>query len=379
MRKFFIAAIAAVAVISSCNRHHEAVQPVLLDPVAFVDTLDGTPMALYTLKAGDIVLQATNFGARVASIWTPDRNGDYADIVCGRASLKDYMTPPGERFLGACVGPVANRIGNASFTIDGKVFNFPRNDNGKNTLHGGVWGLDMVPWDVVSSDDSTLVLHYRHANLQEGFPGNLDIEMKYAVTSANEFVITYKAVTDETTHVNISNHPFFCLRGESNGSVEEYEMMINASRYTPIDELSIPTGEVAPVEGTPFDFRTAHLIGERIGEDNEQLRNARGYDQNWCLDKQTLDGIELACTVHDPVSGRFLEVLTDQPGLQFYSGNFFDGKSGGKTGKPYGFRSSMALETQKWPDSCNQPGFTSTLLRPGETYTQTCIYRFSVK
>lgn len=350
----------------------------LIPAANFQSEIDGVPVSLYTLSAGEVTLQVTNYGARVVSILAPDRDGRMADIVAGHNTLEEYVNPPAERFLGACVGPVANRIGGAAFELDGETFHTPVNDNGANTLHGGFRGLDHVVWDVVRATDTTLVLHYLHKDGQEGFPGNLDILMTYSVTPDNAFRVDYSASTDAPTPVNLSNHPFFCLRGEGTGTVEDYQMWIKASHYLPIDAQSIPTGEIAPVEGTPFDFREVHTIGERIGADNEQLRNALGYDHNWCLDKET-DGVELVCRVHDPVSGRTVEVLTDQPGLQFYSGNFFAGAENGKNGKPLTFRSSLALETQLWPDAVNHDNFTPSVLRPGQTYTQTCIYRFSVR
>lgn len=376
MNKTIISLLAVAACTAACSVKS---QPELIPAENFNGTIEGKEVALHTLKGGDVTLQVTNFGARVVSIFTPDKNGTYEDIVVGYSNLDDYVTPPGERFLGACVGPVANRIGGASFTIDGTEYNLPANDNKLNTLHGGFKGLDNVVWDVVSVNDSSIVLHYLHADGQEGFPGNKDITMTYTVTANNEFRVDYKAVTDKKTHINISNHPFFCLNGEGNGTVEDYLMYINASHYVPIDELSIPTGEIAAVEGTPFDFRKEHAIGDMIGEDNVQLKNARGYDHNWCIDRKTANEVELLCTVYDPRSGRQIEVLSDQPGLQFYSGNFFDGTFCGKYGRPLGFRSSLALETQLYPDSANQQGFTSTLIEPGQTYTQTCIYRFSAR
>ncbi|MGM9737788.1 MAG: aldose epimerase family protein [Candidatus Cryptobacteroides sp.] len=372
--RFFAGAAAALLAVSCCRDN----TPALIPAANFDGEVDGKPVALYTLKGGDVTLQVTNFGARVVSIFTPDKNGKYEDIVVGYNNINDYVTPPGERFLGACVGPVANRIANASFTVDGVEYNVPANDNGVNTLHGGYKGLDNVVWDVNSVNDSSIVLHYIHADGQEGFPGNKDITMTYTVTSANEFRVDYKASTDKTTPINISNHPFFCLRGEGNGTVEDYIMHIKASHYIPIDSLSIPTGVIEDVSGTPFDFRKAHRIGEMIGEDNIQLKNARGYDHNWCIDRETESGVEMNCTVYDPETGRQVDVLSDQPGIQFYSGNFFQGTTAGKYGRPLGFRSSLALETQHYPDSPNQPDFPSVLIEPGQTYTQICIYRFSV-
>lgn len=374
MKKVILLTVCALAM--ACTE--KKVMPTLLNPDDFKGEVDGQEVALYTLKGGDLTLQVTNYGARVASIWVPDRDGNYADVAIGRKSLEAYMNPPGERFLGACVGPVANRIKNATFTIDGETYQLPANDNEVNTLHGGFKGLDHVVWEVREVTDSSLSLTYLHADGQEGFPGNLLIAMTYTVTSDNEFRVDYEATTDKPTHVNIANHPFFNLKGEGEGTILDHEMYIKASRFIPVDPLGIPTGEIASVEGTPMDFREAHPVGQWIDEDFEQLRNVRGYDHNWCIDREG-DGVELVCTVYEPESGRFLEVLTDQPGLQFYSGNFFDGTDPGKNGKPILLRGSIVLETQKWPDACNNPSFPSTLLNPGDTYTQTCIYRFSTE
>ena len=322
----------------------------LLPEEAFQTTVDGKPVALYTLHAGDITMQVTNYGARVVSLWTPDREGRYEDIVLGYENIGRYIDNTGERFLGAVVGPYANRIAKGRFTLDGTEYTLPLNNNGQ-TLHGGLKGVDRVVWDVVSATDDKLVLHYLHPDGQDGFPGNLDIEMTYSLTPDNEFRVDYKATTDKPTVANFSHHPFFNLQGEGNGTVE----------------------------GTPFDFREPHAIGERIGAENEQLRNGGGYDHNWVIDRKTPSGIEQAATVWEPASGRTIEVLSDQPGLQVYSGNFFDGTSIGKYGKPQRYRESLALETQKFPDSPNHDNFPSTVLRPGETYTQVCIYKFGVK
>lgn len=350
----------------------------LLPEEAFQTTVDGKPVALYTLHAGDITMQVTNYGARVVSLWTPDREGRYEDIVLGYENIGRYIDNTGERFLGAVVGPYANRIAKGRFTLDGAEYTLPLNNNGQ-TLHGGLKGIDRVVWDVVSATDDKLVLHYLHPDGQDGFPGNLDIEMTYSLTPDNEFRVDYKATTDKPTVANFSHHPFFNLKGEGNGTVLDNVLTINASHTTPVDSVLIPTGQIAPVEGTPFDFREPHAIGERIGADNQQLRNGGGYDHNWVIDRKTESGIEQVATVWEPASGRTIEVLSDQPGLQVYSGNFFDGKSIGKYGKPQRYRESLALETQKFPDSPNHDNFPSTVLRPGETYTQVCIYKFGVK
>lgn len=362
MKNIFLVTLVALA--ASCSSGG----PRLVSPASFDSEVDGKPVKLYTLSNGDVSVQVTNFGARVVSTFTKDRDGKWENIVVGHQNLQEYVTPPGERFLGATVGPVANRIGNAQFQVDGVVYNTPVNDNGKNTLHGGFVGIDNLVWDVTSVSDTSVCLHLLHPDAQEGFPGNLDIDLTYFLDAEGAFHVDVKATTDKATPVNITHHPFFCLRGWNNGSVEAYSMWIKASSYLPIDALSIPTGEIASVEGTPFDFRRAHAIGQFIGEDNEQLRNARGYDHNWCLDKET-DGVELVCKVADPVSGRYVEVFTDQPGMQFYSGNFFEGPE---------FRGALALEAQRYPDAVNQPGFTPSVLRPGEVYSSTTVYRFGV-
>ena len=371
--------MAATVLAVSCSRPETAELP-LLPASDFDTTVNNVPVSLYTLKGGDITMQVTNFGARVVTLFAPDKEGNLADIVVVRKSVSEYANPEGERFLGACVGPVANRISGAGFSIDGVKYSIPANDNEVNTLHGGFYGMDNIAWEVAGATDSTIAFHYLRPDGFEGFPGNLDVTMTYSLTSDNEFKVEYSAVTDKTTPVNISHHSFFNLKGEGNGDVLGYVMTINASEYTPIDSLSIPFGQNESVEGTPFDFRTAHAIGERIDTpDNQQIANAHGYDHNWVLDRKSDKEIETACTVWEPESGRFLEVLTDQPGIQFYSGNFFKGEGIGVSGKPMDFRSSIALETQHFPDSPNNPDFPSVLLNPGERYSHTCIYRFSVK
>ena len=370
MKKVLLAVL-AILCLAACKKEG----PQLFSPEKFNTEVDGVKVGLYTLHNGDITMQVTNFGARVASLFAPDRDGVLENIVVGHNNIKDYITPPGERFLGANVGPVANRIGKARFVVDGVEYDTPVNDHGANTLHGGFLGIDMLPWDVVSYSDTTLVMELCHPDMQEGYPGNLFIQVIYTLTKDNSFRLDFSAVTDKPTPVNVTHHPFFCLRGEGNGSVEEYELCIHASSYIPIDEESIPTGAVLPVEGTPFDFREPHLIGERIGEDDEQLRNGNGYDHNWCIDC-TSPEVEELCYVRDPVSGRVVTVLSDQIGLQFYSGNFFAGGENGSNGKPLGFRSSLALEAQAWPDTPNNPQFGDITLRPDDIYTQTTIYKF---
>ena len=235
----------------------------------------------------------------------------------------------------------------------------------------------MVVWDVFAADDSTLVLSYTHPDGQDGMPGNLEIFMTYTLTSSNEFKVEYLAQTDKPTHVNLSHHSFFNLKGEGNGTINDHILYINGSKTTPVNEVLIPTGDIADVTGTPFDFRKAKAIGTDLYVENEQLKNGSGYDHNWVLDRQTPDQLEMAASVLEPASGRFMEVWTDQPAIQFYGGNFFDGTTDGKYGKALRYRESIALETQKYPDSPNHPHFPSTLLKPGEDYTHICVYRFS--
>lgn len=369
--------LALCTLAAACSQPPKPELP-LLPASAFETTVDGKPVSLYTIHAGDITLQATNYGARVVTLFAPDREGVYEDIVLGYPSIGQYIDNPGERFLGAVVGPYANRIAKGRFTLDSVEYTLPLNNNGQ-TLHGGLSGLDRVVWEVVSANDSTLVLSYLHPDAQDGFPGNLRITMTYAVTSSDEFRVEYTATTDKATVVNLSHHSFFNLLGEGNGPITGHELTIRGSYTTPVDSGLIPLGTFSDVTGTPFDFRQPHAIGERIDADDEQLRNGSGYDHNWVIDPSPEGGIVQVASVYEPAKGRVMEVWSDQPGLQFYSGNFFDGTTTGKYGRPLRWRESIALETQRFPDSPNQPAFPSTVLRPSETYTQTCIYKFATK
>lgn len=373
--KRILALCAVCVIIASCAPKSEIN---LMHAEDFVTVVDGKDVALYTLKNADLTMQVTNFGARVVSLWTPDRNGNHEDIVLGYNNIDQYVNNPGERFLGAVVGPYANRIANGTYTIDGQVYTFPQNNNGQ-TLHGGLKGVDMVVWDVVAVTDSSILLSYLHPDGQDGMPGNLKIDMTYTLTVDNEFKVEYVAETDKATHVNMSHHSFFNLKGEGNGTVNDHVLMIRASRTTPVDEVLIPYGKIVDVEGTPFDFREPKEIGRDLDMDDQQLRNGAGYDHNWVLDKQSCCDVELAASVYEPSTGRYMEVYTDQPALQFYGGNFFDGSTCGKYGRPLRYRESIALETQKYPDSPNHDNFTDTLLRPGEKYEHVCIYRFGTK
>lgn len=374
MKKILLMFAACVA-IASCSQK----STVSLFPVSDFETVvDGKNVSIYTLKAGDLTMQVTNFGARVVSLWTPDSDGNYEDIVLGYNNIDSYVNNPGERFLGAVVGPYANRIAGGTYTIGEETYNFPQNNNGQ-TLHGGLKGLDMVVWDVDAVTEDSIVLSYLCPDGQDGMPGNRKIVMTYTLTPQNEFKVDYVAETDKATHMNISHHSFFNLKGEGNGTINDHVLYINASKTTPVDAVLIPTGEIADVTGTPFDFREPKAIGRDLAVENEQLANGAGYDHNWVLDRDTENGVELAATVYEPASGRYMEVWTDQPALQFYGGNFFDGSTYGKYGKTLNYRESIALETQKYPDTPHHAHFPSTLLNPGDKYTHVCIYKFGTK
>jgi aldose 1-epimerase len=376
MRKLFY--LLFVLFLLSCNGSKKQ-EPMLLAKSLFDRIVDGEPVSLYTLDSGNgLIVQVTNFGLRVVSIWAPDKDGNYADVAVGYESIDRYLNNTGERFLGPVVGRYANRIAKGKFELDGVEYQLPINNNGQ-TLHGGLKGLDMQVWNVDKATDKSIDFSYTSPDGEDGFPGTVKIQVNYSVTSDNELIITYKATTDKPTVLNLSNHAFFNLKGESGGTITDHILTINAGNTTPVDSVLIPTGAIVPVDGTPFDFRLATAIGERIDVENEQLKNGLGYDHNWVLDRKSAKDVEFAASVYEPSSGRFMEVYTDQPGLQFYSGNFFDGKTNGKYGKPIRYREAIALETQKFPDSPNHANFPSTRLNPSETYEHICIYKFSTK
>lgn len=366
--------LGAALYLTACSPKNAAT-PALPDAAAFDTEVDGRPVALYTL-ANDtgFTVQITNYGARVVSILAPDRNGAYADVAVGCESIGRYLDEDGARFSGPVVGRVANRIAHGRFTLDGEEYRLPQNDNG-NSLHGGEKGLDSRVWTVDAHSADSVAMHYVSPDGEEGYPGELTVRVTYTVTDDNALRIDYRATCDRPTVVNLSNHSLFNLGGEGSGSILEHELRIDADATTPVDSLLIPTGRIAPVDGTPFDFRIPTAIGARIDADDRQLRNGHGYDHNWVLGGFTGE-VRLVASLYDPASGRFMEILTDQPGMQFYSGNFFNELSRGKFGRKIGYRGAVALETQNFPDAPNRPQFPSARLLPGETYSQTCIYRF---
>jgi aldose 1-epimerase len=338
-------------------------------------TPNGTPVDLYTLQDGKITVRILTYGGIVQSIEAPDRHGKMADIVQGFDGLDGYVQTGNKPYMGAIIGRYANRLAGGSFKLDGKTYNVPKND-GDNALHGGIDGFNKKVWSAKEIKDGIELTYVSPAG-QEGFPGTLTTTVRYTLVG-NELRIEYSATTDADTVLNLTNHSYFNLKGQGNGDILAHELKLYAHRYTPVDKNLIPTGELAPVAGTPFDFLNLTAIGQRIDADNEQLKLARGYDQNWVLDSGGKK-VELAAEAYEPTTGRVLEVLTDQPGIQFYTGNFLDGTVTGTAGKVYQKRYAFCLETQHYPDSPNHPAFPTTELRPGQTFHSTTIYRFSAR
>jgi len=343
-------------------------------------TRDGRPVTLYKLtNSHGVEVHAMNYGGIILSIRVPDRKGQFADIVLGHETMEGYV--PNPPYIGAIVGRYANRIANGTFTLDGKTYTLPKND-GPNTLHGGTTRtFDKVVWDGEPLEGKTgVAFSYLSKDGEEGFPGNLKVKVTYTLTDGNALIIDYEATTDKATPINVSQHSYFNLKGEGNGDILDHEIMINADRFTPVDKNLIPTGELRPVKGTPLDFTKSTRIGARIDDNYEQLVLGHGYDHNFVLnDKPDQNGLKLAARVHESASGRVLEVWTTQPGIQFYTGNFLDGTVTGKQGHVYKRRYGFCLETQHFPDSPNHPKFPTTILKPGETFHQKSVFKFSAK
>ncbi|GAA2081730.1 aldose epimerase family protein [Actinomadura alba] len=337
-------------------------------------TPDGTPVARYTLANGrGLRARVLTYGCVVERLEVPDREGRWGNVVLGCASLGDYLTK--SRYFGAVVGRYGNRIAGGRFRLDGTEYRLARN-NGGNSLHGGERGFDKRVWEVLSADERRLSLGHLSADGEEGYPGALQVSVTYTVTDDDALRIDYRATTDRPTVLNLTNHSYFNLAGEGSGEVYDHQVTINAGRYAPVDAGQIPTGELAPVEGTPFDFTRACSIGKRIRDPHPQLLIGHGYDHNYVLDKSAPGVLEPAALVEEPTSGRVMEVLTTEPGVQFYSGNVLDGGVTGPSGRAYGKGAGLCLETQHFPDSPNQPHFPSTVLRPGEEFTSTTVFRF---
>ena len=347
---------------------------VAVSPAPFGKTAGGTAVQLYTLRnKNGMQVSITNYGATVVSLTAPDRNGKFADIVLGCDRVQDYEKQ--DAHLGATIGRYGNRIAHGKFELNGVQYHLPKN-NGENTLHGGR-GFDRHVWKAKPLHDAegpALELNYTSKDGEEGFPGKLTVKVVYRLTAQNELKIDYTATTDKPTVVNLTNHSYFNLGGEGLGDILRHEVTIYADRFTPVDAGLIPDGTLRAVKGSPFDFTTGTAIGARIGDGDEQLLIGKGYDHNWVLNKQAGE-MSLAAKVYEPKSGRVLEVLTTEPGLQFYTGNFLDGSIHGKGGKTYPRRGAFCMETQHFPDSPNQPKFPDTKLVPGATYRTSTIYR----
>ena len=346
-----------------------------------VDAEFATDIKFFTLKnESGMTVRITNFGAIITSIVVPDRDGKMADVALGYNDIASYTNAVDKPYFGAIVGRYGNRIAKGKFSIDDQEYSLAIN-NPPNSLHGGVIGFDKVVWESkVNHADNSITLSYLAKDGEEGYPGNLNCSVMYRLTDENAIEIEYHATTDKPTPINLTQHTYFNLKGEGNGDILGHELMINSQRYTPVDETLIPTGKTPAVQGTPFDFTTAKPIGRDIGADNEQLKFGGGYDHNWVLDKGGQTGeMTLAARVHEPTTGRVLEVMTTEPGIQFYCGNFLDGRLTGKAGKPYVHRGGFCLETQHYPDSPNQPSFPSTILQPNDEYSTKTVFKFSAK
>jgi aldose 1-epimerase len=341
---------------------------------AFGKTGDGTPVEIFTLTSkGGVEVRVISYGAIITSIRVPDRTGAVADVALGFDSLDGYLRE--HPFFGAVVGRYGNRIGKASFTLDGRTYKLAAND-GPNHLHGGVRGFDKYVWTADVLKGATGVAFTRTSpDGEEGYPGTIQARVTYALSDASELSIEYRATTDKATPLNLTQHTYFNLAGHNAGSIVDHELALFADRYTPVDATLIPTGELAPVAGTPLDFRQPTRIGARIDDPHEQITFGLGYDHNWVISRKG-DGLQLAARVFEPKSGRTLEVQTTEPGVQFYTGNFLDGTVKGKGGAVYNRRNGLCLETQHYPDSPNQPAFPSTIVRPGQTYQSQTVWRF---
>lgn len=344
---------------------------------------DFDSIELFTLKnSSGMTVKITNYGAIVTSILVPDRNGKLADVALGYNRVEDYMNAVDKPYFGAIAGRYANRIAKGKFTLSGKTYQLAVN-NGENHLHGGVIGFDKVVWDakpLSAAGGKALELTYLAKDREEGYPGNLQVRVVYTLTDNNELKVDYRATTDQATPVNLTQHTYFNLKGEGQGDILDHVLALHADKYTPTDKTMIPTGEIAPVKGTPLDFTQAKPIGRDIDADHKQLKFGMGFDHNYVIDRPERDAtLRPAARVYEPASGRVLEISTTEPGIQFYCGNFLDGRLKGKSGKPYVHRGGFCLETQHYPDSPNHPNFPSTIVEPGKPYRSSTVFKFSVQ
>ncbi|MEY8608000.1 aldose epimerase family protein [Parabacteroides segnis] len=368
-------AVMAMCLLLSCGEKREEATLSGLMKSDFVSEVEGKPTALYVLKnKNGAEACITNYGGRLVSVMVPDKNGKMTDVVLGYDNIGQYVQSDGN--YGALIGRYGNRINQGKFTLDDVEYTLPQN-NGAHCLHGGPQGYHARMWDAKQLNDQALELTYLSKDGEAGFPGNLDIKVTYTLTDDNAVGIKYEATTDKKTVVNLTNHSYFNLSGVPGSDVLDQLVMINADNYTPVDSTLIPVG-ISPVDGTPLDLRTPVAIGKQINDPFQQLLFGRGYDLNWVLNTNG-DKNVLAAKAYSPTSGIALEVYTNEPGIQFYTGNFMDGKDTGKHGVLYPHRGALCLETQHYPDSPNHPDFPSVVLNPGEKYLSECIYKFTVE
>jgi aldose 1-epimerase len=380
MKKLLIAITAIAAIACNNNKTNDktmAESNILEAPFGVLAS--GDSVKLFTLKnANGMEVAISDLGGTIIKWTAPDKEGKFEDITLGSNNPEDYLS--NTKYLGALIGRFGNRIAKGKFSLDGKEYTLAIN-NGPNSLHGGLNGFNAAIWNATPIDgaEPALKLTYLSKDGEEGYPGNLNVEVVYSLKNDNSLSIDYKATTDKSTVVNLTNHAYFNLKGEGNGDITDHEITINADKFLPTDAGLIPTGELKPVKGTPFDFTTAHLIGERINDSTDNdIKLGGGYDHCWVFTDQS-NKLKSIANVLEPVSGRTMEVFTTEPAVQFYTGNFLNGKATGKSGKKYEFRYGFCLETQHFPDAPNQSAFPSTVLKPGETYTSTTVYKFGIK
>lgn len=344
---------------------------------AFDTVVNDKKVGLYWITGDSIKVAFTNYGGRIVGLWVPDKTGKMTDVVVGFGDAKGYVGSS-EPYFGATIGRVGNRIAKGKFSIDGQQYSVPLN-NGENALHGGPEGFQNKVWNVAESTDKKIVLTYDSPDGEMGFPGNLNVKVTYSIDGNEGLKMEYEATTDKKTPVNLTNHAFFNLNGEGSGEILNHKVKLYADQYTPVDDGLIPTGKLEDVKGTPFDFTEFHTIGERINNDNDQLKAGKGYDHNYVLNGTKAEGMNHAATFIGDKSGIEMNVYTEEPGAQFYSGNFMAGKNTFKTGAKDAYRSAFALETQHYPDAPNQKDFPSIMLAPGDTYNTVSLYTFGTE
>lgn len=375
--------ISAAICFFSCNNNTQSTSKMNdssnfnLDTSAFSKVIDGKKAGLYEIGNGKMTAHFTNYGARIVGLKIADKNGVPTDVVVGFKDIDDYLNST-EPYFGATIGRYGNRIALGKFSLDGVEYQVPVN-NGQNALHGGKKGFQDVIWDVTQPDSKTLIFSYVSKDGEEGFPGQLTASVTYSITDSNELKMEYEATTDKKTLVNLTNHAFFNLNGEGSGDILKHTIQIFADKFNPVDSTLIPTGELKSVANTPFDFTIQTTIGEKINAPDEQLEFGKGYDHNYILNSKEGNGMHHAATVKGDKSGIKMDIYTQEPGLQFYSGNFMQGKNIFKNGSKDDFRTAFAMETQHFPDSPNQPSFPSTVLNPGEKYHTVSIYKFTTE